>query len=103
MGLNFTLGKLIAKEEICGLSFTGYKTESSIVKGVNITAIWSEINELKGFSFAGYNKITGVQNGLTIGLVNFAEFLNGIQIGLINIAENNPVPFKILPIINVNL
>ena len=69
---------------------------------LNISFGWTEIDELNGFSFAGYNRILGEQNGLTIGIVNFAEFLNGIQIGLINIAENNPAPYKVLPFFNAN-
>jgi hypothetical protein len=101
MGLNLSLGSLISEGEISGISFGGYKSESLELTGNNISIGWTEIDELNGFSIAGYNQIYK-QNGLTIGLVNFAEILNGIQIGLVNIAENNPVPFKVVPFINAN-
>ena len=42
----------------------------------------------------------GVQRGLAIGIVNFAEELHGAQIGLINIARNNPSGRRVLPVIN---
>ena len=101
-GLNFTLGKIENKESTYGISISGYKTETYDLYGANFTIAWTEIENLHGFSFAAYNRIYGKQTGLTIGIVNFAEILNGIQIGLINIVENNPAPFKILPLVNAH-
>ena len=42
-------------------------------------------------------------NGVSLGLVNYAEELNGVQIGLVNFAMNNPPLLRCLPFINVNL
>ncbi len=101
-GLSITLGQLKTNDEIWGLSISGYKTESFDLSGINFTIAWTEIENLRGFSFAAYNRIYGEQNGLTIGIVNFAEELNGIQFGLINIANNNSGIFKILPFVNAH-
>ncbi len=102
-GLSVTLGQINSEDEIWGLSVSGYKTETFDFTGANFTIAWTEIQELNGFSFAVYNRIYGEQNGLTIGIVNYAKNLSGIQIGLINIAENNEGIFKILPFVNANL
>jgi len=53
-------------------------------------------------SISCYNKIHGVQTGLTIGLFNTADELNGVQIGLINIARNNSGLAKVLPFFNAH-
>lgn len=102
-GLSVTLGQINSEDEIWGLSVSGYKTETFNFTGANFTIAWTEIQELNGFSFAAYNRIYGEQNGLTIGIVNYAKNLSGIQIGLINIAGNNEGIFKILPFVNANL
>jgi hypothetical protein len=34
--------------------------------------------------------------------VNYAWTLHGVQIGVLNYARNNPPPFRLLPIVNVN-
>ena len=101
-GLSVTLGELMSKNEICGLSVSGYKTETGDFTGMNFTIAWTEMENLRGFSFAAYNRIYGEQKGLTIGIVNFAEELSGVQLGLINIANNNSGIFKILPFINAH-
>ena len=101
-GLSVTLGQLQSSNEILGLSVSGYKTETFDFTGINFTIAWTEIENLHGFSFAAYNRIYGEQNGLTIGIVNFAEELNGVQLGLINIANNNSGIFKILPFVNAH-
>jgi hypothetical protein len=42
----------------------------------------------------------GVQRGLAIGIVNYAQELHGLQVGLINIARNNSPGTRVLPIAN---
>lgn len=101
-GLSVTLGQLMSEKDICGLSVSGYKTEAADFSGINITIAWTEMENLRGFSFAAYNRIYGEQKGLTIGIVNYAEELKGVQLGLINIADNNEGIFKILPILNAH-
>jgi hypothetical protein len=101
-GLSLTLGKIETAESINGISISGYKTETIDFTGINVTVAWTEFQNMKGFSFAGYNQINGNQTGLTIGFLNYAENLNGVQIGLINIADNNSGIAKILPFVNAH-
>lgn len=42
-------------------------------------------------------------NGVSIGILNISRKLNGVHIGIINYAENNPWPFKVLPIFNLHI
>ena len=53
---------------------------------------------MRGVSVSAVNAMRGSQQGLTIGLVNYARELDGMQIGVINIARNASVKF--LPIVN---
>ena len=58
--------------------------------------------ELKGVGISAFNHIKGRQNGLTIGIFNYAESLKGVQIGLLNFAGNNKGIRRWLPILNWN-
>jgi hypothetical protein len=57
--------------------------------------------EFSGVGVSAFNRLKGRQNGLTIGIVNYARSLNGIQLGLINIVRDNP-HHKVLPVANWN-
>ena len=48
------------------------------------------------------NSVEELQIGATIGLVNYAAKLDGVQIGLINYVSENPWPFRLLPLVNLN-
>ena len=54
-------------------------------------------------SVSAYNRVRGVQTGISIGLLNYARELHGFQVGLINIARNNASPFRVLPLLNAHL
>lgn len=103
VGVNLTVGVIKTLETTRFLNIAGYKIEANNAVGLNTAAIWNDIDYMSGIAISGYNKINKEQNGISIGILNFAKVLNGIQIGLINIAKNNPVPFRVLPIINANL
>ncbi|MEX2584306.1 MAG: hypothetical protein WD766_13640 [Gemmatimonadota bacterium] len=53
-----------------------------------------------GLGVSAYNDVRGRQNGLTIGIFNYARELNGVQLGLLNYARNKPPGTRLLPIIN---
>lgn len=100
-GINVGLGAINAVNDVIGLTFNGYKTECTHLKGINVTIGWSDLEELSGISISSLNKISGHQTGISIGLFNIAESLSGLQLGLINIVKDNPIPFRILPGLNV--
>jgi hypothetical protein len=107
--------------ELKGLTIGGIGAGAPTVKGITIGGIvvgGREIHGLcvslgmlkieeeglfKGLSIASFNRIKGIQNGLTIGIVNYTYRLKGLQIGLINYAKNNPKFLQLLPFINLNL
>jgi hypothetical protein len=47
--------------------------------------------------------VRGIQHGVTIALYNYARVLRGVQLGLLNWAQNNPAPFRLLPLLNLHL
>jgi hypothetical protein len=56
-----------------------------------------------GVAVSAYNHVQGRQQGLTVGLLNYAVRLHGLQVGVLNYAANNRAPWKLLPILNVHL
>lgn len=54
-----------------------------------------------GLNVSSVNYVRGLQYGVAIGIVNYAERLRGVQLGLLNIVRDNPAPFRVLPILNV--
>jgi hypothetical protein len=46
---------------------------------------------------------SGLQVGISVGLVNWTDRLSGLQIGILNRAGNNRHPFRILPLLNASL
>ena len=46
-----------------------------------------------------YNDVRGIQQGLAIGLFNYARTLDGLQIGLLNYAANKRSA-RLLPLFN---
>jgi len=54
-------------------------------------------------SLSAYNRVRGLQRGVTIGIYNSAYVLKGIQVGVLNRAKNNRGIFRILPVLNAHL
>jgi len=102
-----------------GLHVAGVAVGGDTVRGIMISGIAAGGNDVKAFSFApayfhvddhgvqrgvsisAFNRIKGDQNGLTIGIVNWARKLNGVQLGLLNFAGNKR-SMKWMPLINWN-
>lgn len=101
-GLNLALGAIETDGPVRWLSFAGYKVDSPNVQGLSINPIRLEAVDLTGVALGGYNRVEGVQRGLTIGIFNWARELRGVQIGLLNYAGNNEPPFRLVPIFNAH-
>jgi hypothetical protein len=54
---------------------------------------------MKGASISAYNDIRGTQQGLAIGIFNYARTLDGVQIGVLNYAANKRRA-RVLPLVN---
>jgi len=92
-----------AGEEISGIAIAGIGIGSKNLKGIQLalgTVRAVDDGQMSIFSASAFNNIQGTQNGLTIGLVNFARRLKGVQIGIINIAKENPKYLRVLPLFN---
>ena len=59
------------------------------MKGVSVSLIYGNIND--------------VQQGVSVGAYNITEQLHGFQFGLINYAHNNRKIFRLTPFFNFNL
>lgn len=55
---------------------------------------------MNGVNISAYNDIRGTQQGLAIGIFNYARTLDGVQIGLLNYAANKRTA-KLLPLLNI--
>ena len=53
-------------------------------------------------SVSAFNRIRGHQQGLAIGILNYARSLNGVQLGLLNYAGNNRPGLRWLPFVNAH-
>ena len=75
------------------------------VRGVAIAPAYFVVPEggrLTGVSISAFNRISGEQFGLCIGIANYASSLHGVQLGLLNWAGNNRSGLKLLPIVNAH-
>lgn len=87
---------------ITGITLAGVRIRTTRTDGLSVAGGWIDADRVRGLSVAGVQR-TGLQVGLAIGLVNWADELQGVQLGLLNRAGNNPPPFRVLPLLNVHL
>lgn len=73
-------------------------------KGIALAPLYFRMKDgdFKGVSLSTFNKISGTQRGLNIGIINFARELKGAQLGVLNIALSNPGWARFLPVFNKN-
>jgi len=90
----------IAAEDMTGLCLGGIGIGCQNLTGVAMAVGGIKTEDLTGLGIAGYCGVKGVQNGLTIGVVNYTDELHGAQLGVINIAGNNSGILKVLPLVN---
>jgi hypothetical protein len=51
-------------------------------------------------NISAFNDVRGMQQGLAIGIFNYARTLDGVQVGLLNYAGNKS-RLRLLPLLNV--
>lgn len=88
--------------EVQGVSLAGVRVRTSEARGLTAAGGWIDADRVRGLSVAGYQR-AGLQAGLAVALVNWADELRGVQVGLLNRAGNNRAPFRVLPLVNANL
>lgn len=73
------------------------------VRGLVIAPIYFRIangGRMNGLNVSAYNNVRGTQQGLAIGIFNYARSLDGVQLGLLNYAGNKRRGTRLLPIVN---
>lgn len=55
---------------------------------------------MKGVNISAFNDVRGMQQGLAIGIFNYARTLDGVQVGLLNYAGNKS-GLRLLPLVNI--
>lgn len=101
----FVAGVGAAAPVVQGLA-VGAAIGSEQYAGVALAPAYFRLTEggrLTGLSVSAFNHLRGTQQGLTIGLFNYARVLQGVQLGVLNYAGNNPLWLRLLPGLNVNL
>ncbi|MEQ9104928.1 MAG: hypothetical protein RIE53_09525 [Rhodothermales bacterium] len=84
-----------------GLFVTGFAAGASDFTGLAVAPGYFRIDDgtHHGLSVSAVSDIRGTQQGVTIGLFNYARNLSGVQIGILNYARNKN-RFKVMPLIN---
>lgn len=73
------------------------------VRGVVIAPFYFKIannGRVNGVNISAFNNVRGTQQGLAIGIFNYARSLDGAQFGLLNYAGNKSRGTRLLPIFN---
>ncbi|MFK7741179.1 MAG: hypothetical protein AB8H80_12745 [Planctomycetota bacterium] len=83
-----------------GIMVAGLRADADQVDGVSIAGLINRSHDFDGLGISLHNSTSGLQRGVQIGLVNYAEDLRGVQIGLINHVPSNPPLLRWLPLIN---
>lgn len=109
-----------AGNRLTGITIGGLGAGAPIIRGVTIAGLGVGGRDIKGVSLAigmvriekegshtgfaasAFNFIKGQQNGVSMGIFNYAYKLKGFQIGILNYVRDNPKFLKLLPFINFN-
>jgi hypothetical protein len=93
----------VGSPHVKGLAIGGVGVGGQRLEGVMVGGALVQVDTggvVRGASVAAFNRFRGHQQGVAIGLVNYAWSLNGVQLGVINIVRDNPRGRRVLPIIN---
>jgi hypothetical protein len=109
-----------AGQELQGLSVALLGAGAPTIKGVTLAGVGIGGTEIAGLTVAlghirveengiitgltasAFNYIKGLQQGVSLGIVNYSYEVSGIQIGLVNYIADNPSGLKILPLLNTS-
>jgi hypothetical protein len=73
------------------------------VRGIVLAPVYFKIvngGRMNGLNVSAWNDVRGIQQGLAIGIFNYAHTLDGVQIGLLNYAGNKRRGTRLLPLVN---
>ncbi len=98
-------GFAAGSKEVQGVTVGGFAVGGEYIKGIHLAGGMVHVTtggQMVGFAASPFNYFKGSQNGLAIGIVNYAYHVTGVQIGLVNIVRDNPRHLRVLPIFNTS-
>lgn len=101
-GIGAEVGRECEDAAIRGLTAAGYRVRAPEIHGVTAALLRIEAETVRGLSVGGLQR-SQEHVGLAVGVVNWTDRLRGVQLGVLNRAGNNPHPFRVLPLVNLNL
>jgi hypothetical protein len=84
---------------VAGLMAGGTSVSGAMASGAVVRVQGSDAF-LRGIAAAPVTVVQGHQQGLTLGIVNYARSLHGAQVGVVNIVRDNPRGRQVLPVLN---
>lgn len=100
-----SIGAAVGSPRVEGIAIGGVVGGEDVTAGVVAPGYFriADNGRFKGVVASAFNHIEGEQVGLSIGVLNYTRRLRGVQLGVLNIVRENPVPFRVLPLINVRM
>lgn len=103
-GITLTGLGAVAEHDVTGVTVAGLGVVSDrAIRGLAAALLKVDTRNLRGVTVAGWTRVRGSQQGLSIALFNQAEELHGVQLGLLNFAGNNHGLTRWLPLVNLHL
>jgi hypothetical protein len=93
----------VGAPKLDGLMIGGLGVGGVDVHALALTAGYFKISDdgrFRGGALGAVTRVDGTQNGLTIGLFNYAKELHGAQIGILNVSDNGGHR-RVIPILSV--
>jgi hypothetical protein len=110
-GIGIGTGGTLKWVSVAGLGIGAHRIEGVALasavgaeqaRGLIVAPFYFQImkrGRMNGLNISAYNDIRGMQQGLAIGLFNYAHTLDGVQIGVLNYAGNK-THARLLPLFN---
>jgi hypothetical protein len=93
----------VGAPRISGVALSAVGVGGQDVRGLVVAPAYFRITDdgsFRGGAVGAFNRVSGTQRGITLGVVNYARELHGAQVGLVNIV-NGPGGRRVVPILNV--
>lgn len=90
-----------ASSIIQGVTLSTLHVQADEIEGVALSGAWMQCKRVRGLAIGSYLSAEESMTGLAVGILNHTSDLRGVQLGVLNIVEENPLPFRYLPLLNL--
>ncbi|MCR5217088.1 caspase family protein [Treponema sp.] len=100
-----TAGIFNTSDDFSGLQAAGIVNNAGALNGFQASGVLNFADSITGLQAAGVLNVTDYlsQNGVQIGLINYAKESDGFQLGLLNISRNGLLEYELALTSNLNL